>query len=136
MPSISRRIVDRESGGLEACRGLFSALNRHPPSVVQRLDDLFDDERFDEDRFDDDFFDEDFFDDDFRVDFFALDFFFEADFFRAGTFAPLARASDNPIAIACLRLFTLPPLPPRPRLSVPDLRFFIARFTDLPAAFP
>ena len=94
-------------------------------------DDFFDEERFDEERFDDDFFDEDF-----RVDFFALDFFFEADFCRAGTLAPFSRASDNPIAIACLRLFTLPPLPPRPRLSVPDLRFFIARFTDLPAAFP
>jgi hypothetical protein len=26
-----------------------------------------------------------------------------------GTFAPFLRASDNPIAIACLRLVTLPP---------------------------
>ncbi|MBV9438531.1 MAG: hypothetical protein JOZ24_00920 [Candidatus Eremiobacteraeota bacterium] len=37
-----------------------------------------------------------------------------------GTFLPAARASDNPIAIACLRLFTRLPLPPlraRPRLN-------------------
>ena len=31
------------------------------------------------------------------------------DDFRAGTFAPFSRASDNPIAIACLRLVTRPP---------------------------
>src|SRR4051812_17825528 len=34
-------------------------------------------------------------------------------FFR-GTFLPFLRASDSPIAMACLRLLTLPPLPPRP----------------------
>lgn len=37
--------------------------------------------------------------------------------FFFGTFAPFLRASDKPIAIACLRLFTFPPLPPLPDLS-------------------
>jgi hypothetical protein len=59
----------------------------------------------------------------FAVRFFAA-FFFEAFF---GTFAPAALASDRPIAIACLRLFTL--RPDRPLFSVPALRFFIARST-------
>jgi hypothetical protein len=58
----------------------------------------------------------------FFVRFFAV-FFFA--FF--GTFAPLALASDRPIAMACLRLFTL--RPDRPLVSVPALRFFIARST-------
>jgi hypothetical protein len=55
--------------------------------------------------------------------------FLEAFFFDAffGTLLPLARASDRPIAIACLRLFTL--RPERPLFSVPALRFFIARST-------
>ena len=44
-----------------------------------------------------------------------------------GTFAPERRASDRPIAIACLRLFTF--LPERPLRSVPRLRSCIARFT-------
>src|SRR5262245_43814128 len=51
--------------------------------------------------------------------------------FRRGTFFPFARASDRPIAIACLRLLTFLPL--RPLLSVPFLRFFIARSTSLEA---
>jgi hypothetical protein len=55
--------------------------------------------------------------------FFAVVFF--AAFF--GTLAPLRRASDKPIAIACLRLRTL--RPERPLFSVPALRFFIARST-------
>jgi hypothetical protein len=70
-------------------------------------------------------------------------FRFDAAFFRPpldfrffGTFAPFARASDNPIAIACFLLFTLPPLPPRPLRSVPFFRFFIALSTRLLAAFP
>src|SRR5207248_870791 len=46
------------------------------------------------------------------------------------------RASDSPIAIACLRLFTLPPCPLLPRLSVPCLRRRIALSTRLLAAFP
>jgi hypothetical protein len=52
---------------------------------------------------------------------------------RFGTFLPFLRASESPIAIACLRLLTLPPRPPLPRLSVPCLRFRIARRTSLDA---
>jgi hypothetical protein len=48
-----------------------------------------------------------------------------------GTFFPLLRASDKPIAIACLRLLTLPPFPPRPLRSVPRLRLRIALSTSL-----
>ena len=48
-----------------------------------------------------------------------------------GTLAPAARASERPIAIACLRLLTL--RPERPLLNVPALRFFIARPTVLDA---
>ena len=57
------------------------------------------------------------------------------DFFR-GTFAPFLRASDNPIAIACFRLFTRPPLPPLPDFSVPFFSRRTALSTLLPAAFP
>ncbi|HVE34731.1 MAG TPA: hypothetical protein VNC18_14280 [Gemmatimonadaceae bacterium] len=48
----------------------------------------------------------------------------------------MRRASDKPIAIACLRLFTLPPFPPRPLFSVPRFRRRIALSTRLLAAFP
>src|SRR5437867_9474125 len=51
-----------------------------------------------------------------------------------GTFAPALRASDRPIAIACLRLVTF--LPERPLFSVPSLRSCIARFTLLCAFLP
>jgi hypothetical protein len=51
--------------------------------------------------------------------------------FRFGTRLPFLRASDNPIAMACLRLLTFLPL--RPLLSVPFLRFRIARFTSFDA---
>src|SRR5690242_13048590 len=54
-------------------------------------------------------------------------------FFFFGTLAPRLRASDRPIAIACLRLFTF--LPERPLRSVPAFRFFIARLTFLAAPF-
>jgi hypothetical protein len=63
-------------------------------------------------------------------------FFFEDDFLPffddffdpfLGTLAPSRRASDKPIAIACLRLVTF--LPERPLLSVPRLRSRIARST-------
>jgi hypothetical protein len=64
---------------------------------------------------------------------FLLLLFFDAAFF-AGTFAPDRRASDSPIAIACLRLFTV--LPERPLLSVPRLRSRIARATFFDAFFP
>jgi hypothetical protein len=53
-----------------------------------------------------------------------------------GTFAPFLRASERPIAIACLRLFTVPPFPPRPDFSVPFFFRRIALATVLPAAFP
>jgi hypothetical protein len=53
--------------------------------------------------------------------------------FFFGTFLPLRRASDSPIAIACLRLFTFLPL--RPLLRVPFLRFRIARLTSDEALF-
>src|ERR1700729_1926647 len=56
-------------------------------------------------------------------------------FFR-GTLAPFLRASESPIAIACLRLVTLPPLPPLPERSVPRFSRCMALFTLLPAAFP
>jgi hypothetical protein len=53
-----------------------------------------------------------------------------------GTLAPFFRASESPIAIACFRLFTVPPLPPRPLLSVPFFRRRIALSTRFDAAFP
>jgi hypothetical protein len=56
-------------------------------------------------------------------------------FFR-GTFAPFFLASESPIAIACLRLFTLPPRPLFPRRRVPLLRRRIALSTLLPALLP
>jgi hypothetical protein len=50
-----------------------------------------------------------------------------------GTFLPFLRASESPIAIACLRLFTFPPRPPLPRFKVPRLRLCIARLTSFDA---
>src|SRR5262249_44982132 len=47
-----------------------------------------------------------------------------------GTRLPERRASERPIAIACLRLFTLPPLP---LLSVPRLYLRISRSTSFEA---
>jgi hypothetical protein len=57
-----------------------------------------------------------------------LEAFFDdfLDFF-AGTFFPSRRASERPIAMACLRLVTF--LPDLPLFNVPFLRFFIARST-------
>jgi hypothetical protein len=48
---------------------------------------------------------------------------------RFGTLAPFFRASESPIAIACLRLFTFPPWPLLPRFNVPCLRRRIALST-------
>ena len=59
----------------------------------------------------------------------------QLDLFR-GTLAPFFRASERPMAIACFRLFTLPPLPPFPDRKVPFFFLCIALFTDLPAARP
>jgi hypothetical protein len=53
---------------------------------------------------------------------------------RGGTFAPFLRASDNPIAIACLRLFTVRPEPPL--LRVPRFRRRIADSTVFEALLP
>jgi hypothetical protein len=53
-----------------------------------------------------------------------------------GTLAPFFRASERPIAIACSRLFTLPPRPPFPIRSVPLFRRRIALSTRLLAALP
>ena len=102
-------------------------------------DDFFDVDFFAEDFFDADFFAEDFFDDAdfFDADFFDADFFaedfFDAPFF-AGTFAPARRASDSPIAIACLRLVTF--LPEPPLRSFPSLRSCITFLTFDCAFFP
>src|SRR5262249_37865664 len=52
---------------------------------------------------------------------------------RDGTRLPERRASERPIAIACLRLFTLPPLPALPLLSVPRLYLRISRSTSFEA---
>src|SRR5829696_6397741 len=54
-------------------------------------------------------------------------------FFLFGTFLPFFRALDNPIAIACLRLLTLPPLPPGPLFAFPLLYSCISFFTSSPA---
>jgi hypothetical protein len=48
-----------------------------------------------------------------------------------GTFLPLRRASERPMAMACLRLFTFLPL--LPDFNVPRLNSCISRFTSLPA---
>lgn len=40
------------------------------------------------------------------------------------------------MAIACLRLFTVPPFPPFPDFNVPRFLRCMALFTLLPAAFP
>src|ERR1700712_4403887 len=66
-----------------------------------------------------------------RFDFFAVVFLAALRFF--GTFLPSARASDSPIAIACLRLVTF--FLERPLRHVPALRFFIARSTSAEAFF-
>jgi len=54
-------------------------------------------------------------------------------FFR-GTLAPVRRASESPIAIACLRLVTF--FPERPLFKVPRLRSCIALLTFCAAFFP
>ena len=53
---------------------------------------------------------------------------------RLGTLSPSRRASDNPIAIACLRLVTF--LPDLPLFSVPAFFSFIAASTLSEAFFP
>jgi hypothetical protein len=58
----------------------------------------------------------------------------EDDLRRAGTLPPARRASESPIAIACLRLVTR--LPDPPERSVPRLRSCIARSTFSEAFSP
>ena len=70
--------------------------------------------------------------------FFFDEVFLEEDFldddFLAGTFPPARRASDSPMAIACLRLFTV--LPDRPLFNLPVFRSCIAFSTFSDAFFP
>src|SRR5580700_6854312 len=56
--------------------------------------------------------------------------------FLRGTLAPLLRASDRPIAIACLRLVTTPPLPFFPERSLPRFSRCSAFLTLSLAALP
>src|SRR5579862_2441518 len=53
-------------------------------------------------------------------------------YFFFGTRLPSLRASERAIAIACLRLFTLPALPPGPLLAVPRLKRRISLSTSCP----
>jgi hypothetical protein len=92
-----------------------------------RLEDLRPEDLRPEDLRPEDLRPEDLRPEDLRDDFLLDDFFF-------GTFAPDLRASERPIAIACLRLLTFLPL--FPLLSVPRLRSCIARFTFDCAFFP
>src|ERR1700758_928934 len=62
--------------------------------------------------------------------------YFDYAAFFLGTLAPFLRASERPIAIACLRLFTVPPLPWRPDLRVPCFLRRIALATLFCAPFP
>src|SRR5262249_33271585 len=59
----------------------------------------------------------------------------QLDFLR-GTLAPFFRASERPIAMACSRLVTRPPLPPFPERNVPRFSRCSARSTLLLAALP
>lgn len=59
--------------------------------------------------------------------------FFEL-FLRGGTLPPAWRASERPMAMACLRLVTF--LPERPERSVPLFISSMLRWTFLPAFLP
>jgi hypothetical protein len=56
------------------------------------------------------------------------------DFFGGGTLPPAARASDNPIAIACLRLVTF--FPDRPLFNLPAFISFMVFSTFSEALLP
>lgn len=75
------------------------------------------------------FFDDDFFADDFFDGAFFADDFFDEDL-REGTLSPSARASEMPMAMACLRLFTFCPDPlfnfPEPYSCITFETFFCA----------
>ena len=53
----------------------------------------------------------------------------EVDF--RGTLLPFLRALESPMAMACSRLLTLPPFPPRPLFAVPRLKRRISLCTSL-----
>jgi hypothetical protein len=59
---------------------------------------------------------------------------FAETFFGGGTLPPAARASDNPIAIACLRLVTF--LPELPLFKVPAFISFMTSSTFSDAFLP
>jgi hypothetical protein len=86
------------------------------------------------DDFDDDFDD---FDDDLVDDFEEADFFDDADlvldFGAGGTFPPARRASDKPMAMACLRLVTFFP---EPDFNVPRFSLCSSVSTFSCALFP
>jgi hypothetical protein len=131
----------------------FNSLNQCPNRLSLRDDsveiahdyrDLREDLRPDDLR-PEDFRPDDFFADDLRAEDFRPEDLRPPDDLRApddfllagfrGTLPPAARASDNPIAIACFRLVTFRPFP-RPVLSVPDFFRRIADATFLLAVFP
>src|ERR1700744_6151532 len=62
-------------------------------------------------------------------------FLLRYDDFFLGTFLPFLRALESPIAIACLRLFTLPPRPFGPLRALPFLYRFISDSTSRPELF-
>src|SRR5438552_15649203 len=62
--------------------------------------------------------------------------FYEKAHFFFGTLAPFFLASESPIAMACFRVFTRPPLPPFPLFNVPRLRRRFALSPVFPAALP
>jgi hypothetical protein len=106
--------------------------NRQPPTANrQPVPHFF----FEVDFFEEDFLELDFFDDEdfFEDEDFFDDPFFDDDFFD-GTLPPSARASDRPMAMACLRLVTF--LPEPPLFSVPCLRSCMAFSTLSDAFFP
>ena len=89
-----------------------------PPVAATPLQRFFDDLFVDDDRFfEDRFFELDRFDDDFLL----------------GTFPPFARASESPMAIACLRLVTFFP---ELLLSVPFFFLCNALLTRFCELFP
>jgi hypothetical protein len=55
----------------------------------------------------------------------------EGHFFFLGTLLPFLRALESAMAIACLRLFTLPPFPPLPLFALP-LFGALSRLTSSP----
>jgi hypothetical protein len=56
--------------------------------------------------------------------------------FFAGDLGAFLGASERPMAMACLRLVTRPPLPPLPERSVPRFLLRMALATVLPAPLP